>query len=33
MKAPQARAENKEFHEHGTVRIDPFYWLNERENP
>ena len=33
MRAPHARAQNKEFHEHGIARVDPFYWLNERDNP
>lgn len=30
--APKARKIDKELVKHGHVRIDPYYWLNEREN-
>ena len=31
--APKATKIEKELSIHGHVRIDPYYWLNERENP
>lgn len=33
MQAPQAKKIEKKLEIHGDVRIDPYYWLNERENP
>lgn len=33
MKEPKAVKKNKVLQMHGDVRIDPYYWLNERENP
>lgn len=33
MKAPVAEKIRKEFHIHGHVRIDNYYWLGERDNP
>lgn len=33
MVAPNPKKINKELIVHGDVRIDPYYWLNERENP
>ena len=33
MKAPVAEKIRKEFHIHGHVRIDNYYWLCERDNP
>ncbi len=30
---PLARQEVKEMTIHGDTRVDPFYWLNQRENP
>lgn len=33
LKAPRAPQYPKELHANGDVRIDPYYWLNERENP
>ena len=30
---PVAKKVNKELTLHGDVRIDPYYWLNERDNP
>jgi oligopeptidase B len=30
---PKARIEHKELSIHGDVRIDNYYWLNQRENP
>lgn len=32
-KAPKARKEPKELVAHNDVRIDNYYWLNQRENP
>lgn len=32
MNIPKAKKINKELIAHGEVRIDPYYWLNEREN-
>lgn len=31
--APTVAKKNKEFNTHGDYRVDPYYWLNERENP
>ena len=31
--APTAKKIEKRLEKHGDVRIDPYYWLNERENP
>ena len=33
MNAPQAKKINKSLQIHGDERIDPYFWLNERENP
>lgn len=33
MQAPQAKREEKTLSIHGDMRIDPYFWLNERENP
>lgn len=33
MKAPEAPKKPKELTMHGDVRVDNYYWLNERENP
>lgn len=33
MKGPAAKKINKELTIHGDTRIDPYYWLNDRENP
>ncbi len=33
MKAPKAKKIDKILSKHGDQRIDPYYWLNERENP
>ena len=33
MEAPIAEKIEKELTIHGLTRIDPYYWLNERENP
>jgi oligopeptidase B len=33
MTAPIAKKINKELTSHGHTRIDPYYWLKERENP
>ena len=33
MKAPQAKQVAKELTIHGDTRIDPYYWLNQREDP
>ena len=33
MDIPKAKKINKKLTAHGEVRIDPYYWLNERENP
>lgn len=33
MNAPKARKINKELVVHDDIRIDPYYWLNERESP
>lgn len=32
-KMPQAQEISKELILHGDTRLDPYYWLNERENP
>ena len=32
-KPPLAKQISKELKIHGDVRIDEFYWLNDRENP
>lgn len=31
--APQAKKENTILEKHGDKRTDPYYWLNERDNP
>lgn len=33
MKAPKAPVKNHRLECHNDLRIDPYYWLNERENP
>ncbi|MEE9208080.1 MAG: S9 family peptidase [Gemmatimonadota bacterium] len=33
MTAPIARVEPVVFNDHGVRRVDPYYWLRERENP
>ncbi len=33
MKVPEAKQDPKELKMHGDVRVDPYFWLNERENP
>ncbi len=33
LSAPVAKKINKELTQHGDVRIDPYYWLNERTSP
>jgi oligopeptidase B len=33
MQAPKAKVIEKRLEKHGDVRIDNYYWLNERENP
>ncbi|MEN8144736.1 MAG: S9 family peptidase [Gemmatimonadota bacterium] len=33
MTAPIARIEPVVFTDHGVLRVDPYYWLRERENP
>jgi len=33
MKAPQAKKIEKTLKIHGDQRMDPYFWLNERENP
>lgn len=33
LPAPRAKQISKELSIHGDTRIDPYYWLNERENP
>ena len=33
MQEPKAKKINKELISHGDIRIDPYYWLNDRENP
>lgn len=33
MNAPKAKKIDKILTQHGHERIDPYYWLNERENP
>jgi oligopeptidase B len=33
MQAPKAKLIEKRLEKHGDVRIDNYYWLNERENP
>ncbi|NJB69681.1 oligopeptidase B [Saonia flava] len=32
MKAPIAKKQAKELEKHGDIRIDDYYWLNDREN-
>jgi len=32
MKPPVAKKNNKELTAHDHTRIDPYYWLNDREN-
>lgn len=33
IEAPKAKKINKEMTIHGDTRVDPYYWLKERENP
>lgn len=33
MQAPKAKTIEKRLEKHGDIRIDNYYWLNERENP
>ena len=33
MQAPIAKKIEKKLEKHGDIRIDNYYWLNERENP
>ena len=33
VKAPIATKVPKKLEKHGDVRIDDYYWLNDRENP
>ena len=33
LEAPIAKIERKTFEEHGSSRIDNYYWLNQREDP
>ena len=33
MQAPQAKKIKKTLEKHGDLRVDNYYWLNERENP
>src|SRR5690606_18766024 len=33
MNAPTAKKIDKTLEIHGDKRIDPYYWMNERENP
>ena len=33
MKKPSAKICPRELSAHGDIRIDNYYWLNERENP
>jgi len=33
MNAPKAKKINKTLEIHGDTRIDPYFWMNERENP
>ena len=33
MQAPKAKKIEKKLEKHGDVRIDNYYWLNDRENP
>lgn len=33
MQAPKAKKIEKKLEKHGDVRIDDYYWLNDRENP
>ena len=33
MQAPIAKKIEKVLEKHGDIRIDNYYWLNERENP
>ena len=30
---PNAKKNDKTLEIHGDIRLDPYYWLNERENP
>lgn len=30
---PKARQKEEKLEKHGDIRIDPYYWLNDRENP
>ncbi|MFA6619174.1 MAG: S9 family peptidase [Candidatus Neomarinimicrobiota bacterium] len=33
IEVPKAKKINKEMNVHGDTRVDPYYWLRERENP
>ena len=33
MQKPIAKKRNKKLILHGHTRIDPYYWMNQRENP
>ena len=33
MQAPIAKKIEKKLEKHGDIRIDNYYWLNDRENP
>jgi len=33
MEAPKAKKYNKTLEARGDIRIDPYFWMNERENP
>ena len=30
---PDAKINNKELTAHGDTRVDPYYWMNDREDP
>ena len=31
--APTAKLSSKELESHGDIRVDPYFWLNERDHP
>ncbi len=33
MESPKAKIINKSMNIHGFTRVDPYFWLRERENP
>ena len=33
MNAPKAKKTEKILEMHGDRRVDPYFWMNERENP